>query len=156
MTRDDVIRATAHHIRRVGLLLCRVTSELNRRAVQHDASKWSEDEWPAFERATPRLAGLTYGSPEYRASLAELRPALEHHNAANRHHPEHHDDGIVGMDLIDLIEMLCDWKAASERHDDGDIRRSIEVNAERFGYGEEIKRLLLNTADGLFPKENDE
>jgi predicted acetyltransferase len=42
--------------------------------------------------------------------------------------------------------MLCDWKAATLRHADGDLGRSIEQNAERFGYGGEMKRLLLNTA----------
>jgi hypothetical protein len=42
--------------------------------------------------------------------------------------------------------MLADWKAATLRHADGDLARSIEQNAERFGYGDEIKRLLIHTA----------
>jgi hypothetical protein len=41
--------------------------------------------------------------------------------------------------------MLCDWKAATLRHDDGDIRRSIEINQERFGYSDELKQILINT-----------
>ena len=32
---------------------------------------------------------LTYGSDEYKACLTEMKPALDHHYAANRHHPEH-------------------------------------------------------------------
>jgi len=53
--------------------------------------------------------------------------------------------GLCGMSLLDLIEMLMDWWAASKRHNDGDIRRSIEVNQERFRYSDELKRILLNT-----------
>lgn len=41
-----------------------------------------------FTRFTPRLKGMTYGSPEYKQCLAEMGPGLRHHYAANRHHPE--------------------------------------------------------------------
>jgi hypothetical protein len=75
--------------------------------------------------------------------------ALHHHYNSNSHHPENHAGGIRDMTLLDVTEMLCDWKAATERHADGDLRRSIEQNAERFGYGEEMKGLLMNTAESL-------
>ena len=35
------------------------------------------------------------------------------------------------------------------RHDDGDILKSIELNQERFGYSDEIKHILINTAHQL-------
>ena len=53
------------------------------------------------------------------------------------------------MDLIQVIEMLADWKAATLRHADGSLARSIDQNAERFGYGIEIHSLLWNTAQRL-------
>jgi hypothetical protein len=31
-----------------------------------------------------------------------------------------------------LIEMLADWKAATERHHDGDLAKSLEIHRERF------------------------
>lgn len=77
--------------------------------------------------------------------LAEIKPALEHHYANNTHHPEFYPDGIRGMSLLDLVEMLCDWKAATLRHADGDIRKSIEINQSRFKYSDELKQVLLNT-----------
>lgn len=58
--------------------------------------------------------------------------------------PETHK-GLHGMSLLDLVEMLCDWKAATLRHADGDIRRSIEINQKRFGYSDELKQIFLNT-----------
>lgn len=60
------------------------------------------------------------------------------------------DSPVSDMNLLDLVEMLCDWKAASERHNDGNIRKSIEVNANRFGLSPQMVKILENTADVLF------
>jgi hypothetical protein len=75
-----------------------------------------------------------------------ISTALDHHYAHNAHHPEHYSDGIDGMSLFDLIEMLMDWKAASERHPGGtDILRSVEISSDRFSISEQLKKILLNT-----------
>ena len=57
------------------------------------------------------------------------------------------------MNLIDLIEMLCDWKAATLRHEDGDIIKSIEINSKRFDYGGLLKQIFLNTINDLGMKK---
>jgi hypothetical protein len=49
------------------------------------------------------------------------------------------------MTLVDVMEMLVDWKAASERHDDGDIERSLEINEDRFGLSPQLVAILYNT-----------
>jgi hypothetical protein len=54
------------------------------------------------------------------------------------------------MTLLDLVEMICDWKAASERHNNGNIRKSIEVNGKRFEMSPQLIRIFENTADLLF------
>ena len=54
---------------------------------------------------------------------------------------------LRGMNLIDIIEMFCDWLAATQRHADGDIMESIEKNQERFGYSDDIRQIFENTAD---------
>src|SRR6185295_1519275 len=48
--------------------------------------------------------------------------------------------------LVDLIEMLADWKAATERHTDGDLARSLDIQRERFGLSEQLAQILFNTA----------
>jgi hypothetical protein len=58
--------------------------------------------------------------------------------------------GIRGMTLLDLIEMLVDWKAAGERHENGSIAKSLEVNKKRFGYGDELQAILSRTVDELW------
>lgn len=57
--------------------------------------------------------------------------------------------GVDGMDLMDLAEMLCDWKAATLRHDDGDIMMSIEINTERFGLSPQLVHILRNTVENM-------
>lgn len=137
---------TYAHIAEVRGRLLNVAVMLIRRAHEHDASKLVSPEVEVFDEFTPKLKGSTYGSDEYREFLAGMGEGLRHHYAHNRHHPEHHAEGVAGMNLLDVIEMLADWKAATLRHADGSLRNSIEVNAERFDYGDEFKRLLLNTA----------
>jgi hypothetical protein len=136
---------TRKHIGEVRRLLSRVIDDFVRRQREHDASKLASPEVEVFDEFTPKLSGSTYGSEEYRGFLAAMKPALDHHYARNSHHPEHYPDGVRGMSLPDVVEMLCDWLAATRRHADGDVKKSIEINQKRFGYGDELKRILLNT-----------
>jgi len=134
---------TRKHIWTVSSLLNRVIQALMNRGLAHDTKKLEDFESDTFEIYTAKLKGSTYGSPEYNQFLKEMKPALDHHYANNRHHPEFYEKGIQGMSLVDLIVMVCDWKAATLRHADGDIMKSIELNQERFGYSDELNRYLL-------------
>lgn len=146
---EDSRPATREHIRQVRWLMVAIVDDLLKRSTAHDASKLEEPELSVFNEYTPLLRDSTYGSPEYKDFLKGMGAGLAHHYEVNDHHPEHFADGVKDMDLVQVIEMLCDWKAATLRHADGDLASSIEKNAERFGYGPEFKRLLLNTATRL-------
>lgn len=141
---------TFRHIERVRNLLNECITDLMRRGELHDQTKLDSPEVELFTQYTPKLASCTYGSDEYKGYLAAIKPALDHHYAHNRHHPEHHKNGVNDMNLLDIVEMLCDWKAASERHNDGNIRKSIEINANRFGMSPQLVKIMENTADLLF------
>ena len=145
---------TLIHSQRVGELMAQLMHELLDRSMCHDRSKTLPPEVEVFDVVSPRLKGLTYGSDEYKASLAEMGDGLAHHYASNAHHPEHHDRGVNGMTLVDLIEMLADWKAATERHADGDLARSLEIQRERFDLSDQLVDILRNTAEhfGWLPK----
>lgn len=145
----DSTADTLRHIRRVGWCLNELCTTLHARALVHDQSKLESPEKETFDKVTPRLRGLTYGSDEYNAQLAEMKPALDHHYAMNRHHPEHFPNGIDDMSLLDLIEMFCDWKAATERHADGSLERSIRVNRGRFGMTGQLASIFENTRRDL-------
>jgi hypothetical protein len=133
----------------VGSLLLTCIKELADRAQVHDASKLGEVEKPIFDKYENILKGLEYGSDAYKAALADMKPALDHHYQANRHHPEHHQNGIRDMNLVDIVEMFCDWKAATERHATGNLEKSVILNQNRFTYSDDLKSIFLNTAQFL-------
>lgn len=137
---------TIRHIENVRKFIRFITDKLTTRGVEHDRPKLESPEVEIFTEYTPMLATATYGSDEYNQSLKEMNVALQHHYAHYRHHPEHFERGINDMNLIDIVEMICDWKAASMRHNDGNLLKSIEINARRFGYDDQLKQILINTA----------
>ncbi|MCK8143428.1 DUF5662 family protein [Flavobacterium sp. I-SCBP12n] len=140
---------TLLHIKRVAELMTQASSELIKRANIHDNSKLESPEKELFDEFTPKLKGCTYGSDVYKEYLKELKVALDHHYSKNSHHPEHYENGVNGFDLFDLIEMFFDWKAAGERHEDGNIYKSIEINKDRFKLSEQTVDIFKNTANRL-------
>lgn len=150
---DDIILSnmeTVQHIHKVRELLYTMIGELDERARLHDLSKLESPEQEIFGANFKELANVEYGSIEYTAMKVKVQPAIEHHYANNRHHPEHHKNGINDMNLIDLCELLCDWNASSKRNKNGNIRKSIDINAERYNIGEQLRGILENTVKELF------
>jgi hypothetical protein len=137
---------TFAHSLRVGELMGQPIRELVDRSVKHDLSKTEDPELAVFDEYTPKLKDTTYGSDEYKGYLAAMGEGLRHHYAANRHHPEHFAGGVDDMTLVDLVEMLADWKAATERHADGDLATSLNIQHERFGISDQLAQILRNTA----------
>lgn len=149
MTLDACRVETQKHIEKVRKYIRFFTDKLTNRGVNHDAVKLESPEVEIFAEHTECLKDLEYNSPEYKEHLAAMKVALDHHYANCRHHPEHFANGVNDMNLIDLVEMLADWKAASERQHNGNLLTSIEQNATRFKMSDQLKQILLNTAKML-------
>jgi len=145
MNKTEVVKQTKDHIENVQMFLGIIAQEIENRGRVHDKSKLEEPEFEVFCEYTAKLATSTYGSEEYKTFLKEMKPALDHHYEHNRHHPEHFKKGVDDMNIIDLIEMVCDWKAATMRHNDGDIVKSIEFNVNRFNLSPQLKSILMNS-----------
>lgn len=148
MDNDKTIQGkldTIRHIQRVRELLTSMILELDRRAQLHDQSKLESPEAEIFGEYGPELGKVVYNSPEYIALLEKVKPATDHHYANNRHHPQHWPNGINDMTLLDLVEMLIDWKASTERVKNGNIRKSIETNISRFNMSEQLGQIFHNT-----------
>lgn len=143
---------TMRHIETVRNYLNTCIYEILNRAKNHDRSKLKTPEVEYFEKYVPILRSIKYGSDEYKDCLKKMQPAIDYHYACNRHHPEYFINGIKDMNLIDILEMFCDWKASSLRHETGDIRESIRINKERFGMSDELCHIFNNTA--TFLEEN--
>lgn len=138
-------RETRKHIGIVRRYLLQVIEDIEERIYAHDRSKLLKPEKAVFDEYTPKLNGCTYGSEEYKGFMKGMKVALDHHYSLSRHHPEHFiyyecngcfkrfyeepnrcdvcgysqfqiRSDITQMNLIDLIEMLMDWKAATLNH----------------------------------------
>lgn len=149
MTQVECLQETLKHIQRVSILMQQIIDKLFIHGLTHDKSKLYDPELSIFTQYTPELQNTVYGSKEYFECMDKMKPALDHHYKENMHHPNHWKNGIKEMNLITMLEMLADWKAASERMKDGNLRNSIEKNQARFCYSDETKDFLFNTATYL-------
>lgn len=57
------------------------------------------------------------------------------------------------MTLFDVIEMIIDWYAATKRHKDGDIYKSLDINKEKFNIDNQLHNILLNTVKYIETKQ---
>jgi hypothetical protein len=161
MTNEELFfeAETRKHQQEVSKLLIKFAQILLQRAIEHDKSKLESPEREIFIEYTPKLKGTTFGSEEYKNYLKEMKVALDHHYANNKHHPEFNDingysfqtlnNPIRAMDLVDIVEMLCDWMAACKRHADGNIAKSIEINEKRFNISDQLSQIFRNTTEIL-------
>lgn len=173
-TQEDCKRDTKEHIDTARKFMWLFMDELSSRATCHDKSKLESPEIEIFTEYTPKLKDSTYGSDEYKEFLKGMGVALEHHYRMNSHHPEHfkkhvciicfkeykelpshcedcmngtftEESDISQMNLLDVVEMFCDWKAATMCHADGDIMKSIEHNQKRFKMSDQLTQILRNS-----------
>ena len=140
------------HIKRVRKWLNHFSTILFYRGATHDESKLTEPEFSQWCKIDeePRYK---YGTPEYNDKLARYHYLFEMHwkNPKNRHHPEHftipNENGFIydDRDLIDLVEMLCDWLGYRDNISYTEAVTLVQQQCERFGFSDELHDLLLNT-----------
>ena len=118
--------------------------------TDYDSRADTEPEKSFYDQWRPVLSAMQYNSPEYLAAIKQLQPAIQHHYEANSHHPEHYHNGIDGMTLLDLIEMLVDWKAAIERkNSDEYVLANWERTKQRFQIEPQLAAIIENTVTEL-------
>ena len=130
---------TVDHIDKVRARIDQVIGVLHGRAFHHDYSKLQEPEKSGYDEL---MISKKYAD-------GKANPTIAHHYAVNTHHPEHYDNGVAGMSLLDVVEMLCDWKAASERTKQGSIAQSLKHNKKCFGIDDQLIAILENTVKEL-------
>lgn len=148
---EDSTNDTLEHIKKVGVNLSLMIAGLAMRASRHDHSKLQAEEKPVYDRVRPLLDAAEYGSEDYHAATDQLGPAFEHHTKVNPHHPEHYDNGVDGMNLLDVVEMLCDWHGAAQRRPGGHVREGLEYNIQKYGIDPQLAQILRNTVELVFP-----
>lgn len=145
-----VLATQLSHVSHLREALLRIRQELELRSEVHDRSKLGPDELPGFARINQTARDHAYGSEEYASSLAAEKPTIDHHYAVNSHHPEHFHPNISLMGWLDIIEMVCDWKAAGATYGKtGSLKDSIEVHRKRFDFTKEQWWLIEQVAEFL-------
>lgn len=143
--RIKYLRYIRNHVVSVQKSLNSFASELIERGRIHDASKFSDPELSGFAENVDNASDIVYGSDEHSKKMNEMRVIIDIHHTNNRHHPEHWGDGVNEMTLLDILEMLADWKTASAQYKDGDLLKSVEINCKKYKVDDQLKRIILNT-----------
>lgn len=123
--------------------------ELSTRALDHDKGKFFEPEltpyiWLTWENHC-LINNISLKLDEtIKYSIAH---AISHHITKNRHHPEFYSNPD-NMTKVDLIEMVCDWKAISqEMGEKSPIDYANRVLGKKFHFSpekcEEIKKIII-------------
>lgn len=136
-----------NHRKRVFDYMSTISKEVMRRGNEHDLSKYEKEEYPVYEQFTAEFAKHPFGSEGYNKIKEAMASAIQHHYQHNRHHPEHFPDGIEGMNLVDLLEMICDWKSATQNHPEtpGDMGKSLQVAIQKYNISPQLAKVLYNT-----------
>lgn len=158
-TAEDVfglLRSYSRHRDYVRLALAFVQQAIERRAIEHDASKMLDDEFFGFARINAVARMEKFGTPEYKASINAERNTVDRHFMRNSHHPERGtllgeaaeterglpDDftywtarDAASMTFLDVIEMVCDWWGARLGYADSRMTwiESVEMNLSSKG-----------------------
>lgn len=124
---------------------------LNKRGLNHDNSKLESPEYQGWVKMDnePRY---DYGTKEYDDKIERYKWLLKEHYSKNRHHPEYWDlhKEDTSKDLIDIIEMLCDWLGYRDQISYKEASDLVKKQTERYGFSEELSDLILNTLTNNF------
>lgn len=145
----EVLTDTLIHIAEVQEALEAMVHDLRQRGISHDRTKLQEPEFSVFCSTRSEFKTVNYGTPEYAAVAEKAKVAVDHHYANNRHHVGFHPNGIKDMNLLDVLEMLADWKAAARRSPDLSFEDSLPRAFAKYEIGPELQRLIVNTLESL-------
>jgi hypothetical protein len=147
MTNDEqrTLYLIVKHKESIAIWLAKFCAELAYRNATHDNSKYSEEEFGIQAACVDDFEKYEFNSPEELKLREKLLPGTTIHRKRNRHHPEHFENGIDGMNLIDLLEMIGDWKSASERVKGDSLRKSVPILKEKYNISPQLLKIIENT-----------
>lgn len=140
-------KSLSTHIQYIREDILKIIHKLYERALNHDNSKWSDAERPFYEKSNEiELENMTSYKTILEATRDIVQPALDNHYKLNRHHPEHHKNGINDMNLIDIVEMVCDWHSSAKTRG---LPLDVNYNVQRFNISPQLEQIIKNTIDFL-------
>jgi len=141
----EVLMDTIIHVSEVNENLQDIIQDLSKRGISHDRTKFQDPEYSMFCSTRPEFKKANFGTPEYEAVTKKAQVAVNHHYKHNRHHTGFHENGVKDMNLMDLLEMLADWKAASRRSPDLTFEDSLPRAFKKYNMDEALQQAIRNT-----------
>ena len=138
------INSILNHKKKVKDRMLFLAKEIIKRAEEHDNSKLKAPEinWLIEMDKEPKVE---YGTPEYFEKMKRWDKFFKHHYKNNSHHPDHYVQGVYGMTIVDLVEMMCDVVSYIEELHVCQTSKIIKEQKERFDIDEGIAQILINT-----------
>ena len=133
-----------NHIKDIQEILNKLSFKLINRGKEHDDSKFKDPEFSEFSQTVEMDSLIEYGSEEHKNKQKKLEGVINLHHYNNTHHPEHWENGIEDMTLLDLLEMITDWSVASKKYKNGDVYKSLDINCKKYSISPQLKKILLN------------
>lgn len=95
--------------------------------------------------------------PETLAHIKRVAELLAQVEAELQHRGQIHDASKLVDPELETFNEYTDWKAATERHADGDLARSLRLQKDRFDISDQLAQVLWNTAEemGWLPAQSD-
>lgn len=138
------IESILKHKASVKTKLMFLVHELEKRAENHDNSKLQQPE-AGYLIAMDKEGRKKYGSKEYFEKMKRWEKFFKHHYENNRHHPDHFQNGVDGMNLIDLCEYVVDIISYYDNMHVEDAIQTINEQKDRFKLDEQLTQILKNT-----------
>lgn len=114
---------------------------LIKRAILHDLTKFSKEEFEYVYKLSTAGKKVKFGSKEYYKLVDSVKSAKMAHSTRNSHHPEFYGS-IYKMSILDLAEMLCDWCAATKRNN-GNLVNSLKINKRKYKINKNLENILI-------------
>ena len=124
--------------------LSTVARELISRGRTHDNSALGSPEIEVYHRFFSEYRKYKIGDPRKDEVFAQMAEAIGHHFQYNDHHPEHFENGINDMDLIQLMQFTADIMSWSEQ-EQVDIFEILPMIRDKCGMVDQVYNLICNT-----------
>lgn len=138
-----------YHRMAVQVYMQQIARDLMIRGRRHDASSIIDETELSLASKSVILTDETETNKTLAKKYLDSNDALlKAHANNNDHHPEHFETGIMGMDLIQFTEMLCDTMA---RADELGIAYSdmIDQLCEQYSLSSELYHIVANTVNTM-------
>lgn len=141
----EVLRDLLVHISEVQENISQMILILKNRGISHDKSKFTDIEFNGFVETRLQFKIADYGTKEYQDCIDRIKPSIEHHYSQNRHHTLFHKNGFEDMNFFDILEMLADWRAASNRNINLSFEDSLLIAFNKYCIPKNMQKHIMST-----------